>query len=205
MPPVEARSIPVAPLGNPAILGVASGQVLSPDTCAELVAGIDDGRWEDAVPVPPVHEAATGGSPADAPAPTAHQLSHRPAPQPFPADVMQAVAGAISVANSQHFRFDVTGLLDQDPPLMIRVGAGDPDQLVLDLRPTRSTRKLGALIPLSDGDRGGAPEFPTVNAAGPADIGFVTVYPAFLPYRIAPVASGHRLYLAVWAHGPHFR
>jgi hypothetical protein len=201
---VEARAVPswvrsgvpLAPLGNEHIVGVATGRLLDAAQCAAVVTAVE------AAPVPPAPERVdASGSVA---------LLGAPLPIETAQWLLPLLGQAVTVANNQHFRFELTGLLAHDPPVVVRMGPDDSDvagptgRLFSDLLPTASTRKLTVVLPLSDGS-GGVPEFPALGKAGADPAGELSIFPSYLSYRLGAVAGEPRWLLWARVHGPHFQ
>jgi hypothetical protein len=117
------------------------------------------------------------------------------------------IGQAVTTANNQHFRFELTGIVAADAPVVLRVEPDD-DELtslaITDLLPTASTRKLTVVLTLTDGT-GGLPEFPALDKAAAGSAGEVSIFPSYLTYRLPPVTGEPRGSLWVRVHGPHFR
>jgi hypothetical protein len=189
-PPAWARTgVQLNPLGNEYVVGVASGRVFSDEQCAALVEAMDASAW--------TRGQGTDGAPAS-------PVAAQPLPDDVAAWALPLVVKGAGLANSQHFRFDVVGLLDRDPAVVARHEEPPPAALLTDLLPARSTRKLTAVVPLSPGT-GGAPVFPALGKHCADEPGVMSAFPSYLTYQLSAVEGGPRLFLWAWVHGPHFQ
>jgi hypothetical protein len=189
LPRWAQQGVAVAPLSNEFVVGVASAPLLSPEQCADLRATLSEEGW---LPGP----ARPGQAPHFEVQPLAAEAVEW---------VLPIIGHAVSLANNQHFRFELTGMLGFDPPGTSRLAAGvDDSELRSDISADHSTRKLVAVIPLDEGE-GGVPEFPALGKQCNDGIGVMSAFPAYLTYRLRAAGGSGRLLLWSWVHGPHFR
>jgi hypothetical protein len=189
--PWVATGVPLAPLGNADVVGVASGRLLDADQCHAVLDGV----------------AAASRPPPEPDASEVAALTGRIVPDAVGAWLLPMIGQAVTVANNQHFRFELTGILAPDPPLVITVTAvdgGEGDRLFCDLGPAVSTRKLSIVLPLEDGV-GGMPEFPALAKTCSGTAGEVSIFPSYLAYRLVAVEGAPRPFLWARVHGPHFQ
>lgn len=125
--------------------------------------------------------------------------------------ILDRIIGTVTAANRTHFGFDLTEFAEQAQIAWYDAGAGGHFDWHVDIGDGRLARmrKLTLVVQLTDGAdyEGGTLE---VNAAGHGAAvgrarGSATLFPAFMPHRVAPVTRGARYSLTIWVHGPDFR
>lgn len=165
------------PPGNPRIHGLASGRVLSPDEAAALAGAFD-----------PVGGAAASG--ADV------RLD----------DVVDQLAAMTAQANTEYFRFELTGVVGEGEPRFLHVAeSGSLADYDVGLTGDESTRKLVVLLALAiDGTTAddATIDLPVAGKSNPLKPGMAYVWPAFLDATWSAPNGVHLLVLH--AHGPAF-
>jgi len=111
-------------------------------------------------------------------------------------------------ANNARFKFQLSGFLDIDAPMVMKYGKGGHYDWHTDLGNKVCHRKLSFSLQLSDPKdyEGGDIEWIGSNVDKEAirQKGVITVYPSFLPHRITKVTKGTRYAIVGWIHGPTF-
>ncbi len=102
---------------------------------------------------------------------------------------------ATKAANDGYFRFTLHGFRDHDPPVVVVLGSDRPT--TVDLHADTSTRKLTAVVALTDGAR---VRFPHRVEDQPIEIGGLVMFPSFVPYELSAGA-----WLIARVLGPSFR
>lgn len=181
------------PLGNPGAFTVAAAEFSSSDECAVLRDSIDFDGFE------PVTMSRDGQLVRDVQA-IGVDFSTQP-------EFLDKIVDTLNAVNDLHFRFDLFGVLDQDPPVLVlyRPGQGHyhwhPDAAT-----TSPMRKLTFTLQLSEPDsyEGGDLE---VQGFGTStrEAGSMSIFPSFFWHRVTPVTAGERLALVGWMHGASFR
>jgi PKHD-type hydroxylase len=181
------------PLGNPGAFTVAAAEFSSSEECAVLRDSIDVDAFE------PVTMERDGERVRDV-----QVLGIDFSAQP---EFLDKIVGTLNAVNDLHFRCDLFGVVDEDPPVLVlyRPGQGHygwhPDAAT-----TSPLRKLTFTLQLSEADsyEGGDLE---VQGFGPTnrEVGSMTIFPSFFWHRVTPVTAGERLALVGWMHGPSFR
>ncbi len=106
--------IRLPPMTNSWVLGLATAQVIDPDTAVQLGSALQEGRTDEA-----------------------QQL-------------IDPAVRALHIANSEYFRFDLSGAIGSAEPNLISFERGaSMRRLGLGLHPDRSDRKLVALLVLA--------------------------------------------------------
>jgi len=190
--PVIARNAEVA--------NVYAMRLFDRDQCEHLLAAVPPDAWEE----------GRAYGPADGSMGQLRSVEQQVLPGgdegPLP-----AILAAVRRLNAEHWRFDLDGLVAEDPPVLLRYdgGRGDLFDWHVDLGPLNPTRKLSFSIQLDDGDAydGGDLEF--VNLRFPAGTlrarGTMVVFPSFLCHRVTATTRGRRHAVVGWVHGPAFR
>lgn len=181
------------PLGNPGAFTVADAVFSSKEECALLRNSIDLDAFQPVTMTRDdrlVRDVQTMGIDFTA--------------QP---EFLNKIVGTLNAVNDMHFRFDVHGVLDEDPPVLAlyRPGQGHYDWHP-DAATTSPLRKLTFTLQLSEADsyEGGDLEIQGFGTAK-REVGSMIFFPSFFWHRITPVTSGERLALVGWVHGASFR
>lgn len=168
---------PLPPPGNPMIHGLASGRVLTADQAADMAATLD-----------PVGSADAAGAYA------------------LLADVVGQLAAIAAQANTEYFRFELTGVVGEGEPRVLNVAeSGSLADHDVGLTGDESTRKLVVLLALaSDGTTadGVTIDLPIAGKSNPLEPGMAYVWPAFLDATLS--APHGASVLVLHAHGPAF-
>ena len=114
----------------------------------------------------------------------------------------------VKQANNARFKFDVSGFLDVDAPMIMRYEKGSHYDWHIDAGNSVPHRKLSFTIQLSDPEDyvGGDMEFIGTNVHKEAlrQKGTCIIFPSFLPHRITKVTKGKRFAIVGWIHGPTY-
>jgi PKHD-type hydroxylase len=112
-------------------------------------------------------------------------------------------------ANNARFKFDLSGFLDIDAPMIMRYKKGHYYDWHIDTGNSVCHRKLSFSIQLSDSKdyEGGDIEFlgSKVKKEEFRQKGVAIIFPSFLPHRITKVTKGVRHAIVGWIHGPTFK
>lgn len=112
-------------------------------------------------------------------------------------------------ANNARFKFDLSGFLDVDAPMVMRYSKGSHYDWHVDTGNAVCHRKLSFSIQLSDSKdyEGGDIEFlgTKVKTDEFRQKGMAIIFPSFLPHRITKVTKGVRHAIVGWIHGPTFK
>lgn len=131
-------------------------------------------------------------------------MSHLFAPSPEKELIGAMLNQIFSSCNQDYFQFKLSIITE---PLLLEYGPDGFYDWHLDLGPgLHSTRKLSCVILLSDPKdyEGGRLQLIKAENELPNEQGTVIVFPSFLLHRVAPVLSGTRWTIAVWAIGEPF-
>tara|TARA_B100001964_G_scaffold239674_1_gene307758 strand:- start:222 stop:884 length:663 start_codon:yes stop_codon:yes gene_type:complete len=114
----------------------------------------------------------------------------------------------VKQANNARFKFDISGFLDVDAPMIMKYEKGNHYDWHIDAGNSVPHRKLSFTIQLSDPKDyvGGDIEFigTTVNKEALRQKGTCVIFPSFLPHRINKVTKGTRYVIVGWVHGPTY-
>ena len=112
-------------------------------------------------------------------------------------------------ANNARFKFDMSGFLDVDAPMIMKYTKGGHYDWHVDSGNSVCHRKLSFTIQLSDDKDyvGGDVEFigTKVDTNAFRQKGVLIIYPSFLPHRVTKVTKGTRHAIVGWIHGPTFK
>ena len=112
-------------------------------------------------------------------------------------------------ANNARYKFDMSGFLDVDAPMLMKYEKGGHYDWHVDTGNAVCHRKLSFTIQLSDPKdyQGGDIEFigSKVDKEAFRQRGVCIIYPSFLPHRITKVTKGVRHAIVGWIHGPTFK
>ena len=112
-------------------------------------------------------------------------------------------------ANNARFKFDMSGFLDVDAPMIMKYTKGGHYDWHVDSGNSVCHRKLSFTIQLSDDKDyvGGDVEFigTKVDSKAFRQKGVLIIYPSFLPHRVTKVTKGTRHAIVGWIHGPTFK
>lgn len=193
---------PLPPRANAGYLGVSSIPLFTAAECDRLIEMCSDG-WRPAGITGYERE---GRSPVR---PNVRSALSQRLPVDGKGWPLTSVSDAVARANSDRYRFDLTGYLDRDPPSVLFYESSVVDHFRphRDAGPEFATRKLSCTVQLSDPSEyeGGALVFPEDHGMADRTRGMLTVFPSFLIHEVTPVVAGSRYVLVAWVHGPSFR
>lgn len=193
------------PLGNPSILDVVTGTAFEVETCERLASALDPKLWRRACVAPPSGRLPASGLVRE----DERKVYEQPIPGPMISEILDTVMDLITIANGEHFRFDLTGFQKDDEPMILRYDGASRDFFVphFDIAQRFSTRKLSFTVQLSpaSGYEGGDLVFPVAPRVAARGQGDITIFPAWRTHLVEPVTCGERLALVGWVHGPTFR
>ena len=198
---------PVSPVRNLSIASMVALQIFQPEDCQRLIDAANPERWEEGQ-VGVLDERRTNYG-REAQARSMRQQLLPVFKDAFPLNV---VAQAVSDANSERWRFELTGFVTEDRPWLMRYEGGRKDHFDwhVDLgQSVNASRKLAFSIQLSDEKdyEGGDLEFLNVRfeQAALRKRGTMVLFPAFWTHRVTPTTRGVRYAAVGWVHGPSFR
>ena len=162
--------IPLPPMTNSRILGLASAAVVDPDSASQLRSALEGGTTD---------EVQRLASPA---------------------------AQALHGANSEYFRFDLSGAIGADEPKLIGFGPGlSMRRLGLGLHPDRSDRKLVALLVLATTGANPRLVLDQPNKSVDAAPGLLVMVPSYCDLAFTGDEDGQVTVAAFHAFGRAFR
>ena len=111
-------------------------------------------------------------------------------------------------ANEVRFKFDVSGFMNYDAPMIMEYGKGCHYDWHIDVGKAVPNRKLSFTIQLSKPEdyEGGDLEFlgTETNTDAFRQQGTCIIFPSFLAHKVTKVKSGTRLAIVGWIHGPTY-
>ena len=111
-------------------------------------------------------------------------------------------------ANEARYKFDVSGFMNYDAPMIMEYGKGCHYDWHIDVGKAVPNRKLSFTIQLSKPEdyEGGDLEFlgTEINTDAFRQQGTCIIFPSFLAHRVSKVKSGTRLAIVGWIHGPTY-
>ena len=111
-------------------------------------------------------------------------------------------------ANEARYKFDVSGFMNYDAPMIMEYGKGCHYDWHIDVGKAVPNRKLSFTIQLSKPEdyEGGDLEFlgTETNTDAFRQQGTCIIFPSFLAHRVSKVKSGTRLAIVGWIPGPTY-
>lgn len=111
-------------------------------------------------------------------------------------------------ANEARYKFDVSGFMNYDAPMIMEYGKGCHYDWHIDVGKAVPNRKLSFTIQLSNPEdyEGGDLEFLGSETKSDAfrQQGTCIIFPSFLAHRVSKVKSGTRMAIVGWIHGPTY-
>lgn len=196
LPWALATSLP--PPGNAMVLNCATVDLLSPEACRAAVDACTDTGWSDGAIAP----TELGG---DMRITEYRRVRIHPVADAHHA-IIRSVVAAVHSLNDRLWRFDITGIVGNDGPSVMRYEAGwghyheHPD-----IGPHAPTRKLSFTVQLSDPSDFDGGELVVGGETLSPKVGALHVFPSYLPHEVHKVVRGRRLVLVGWMHGATFR
>lgn len=193
------------PTENPTFMAVATAALLMPEECERVIKTAKVEQWNEG-------QLASNSGVVDSPV---GQTTRSVLQQRLPSDAIWALAKVlhqVSALNSRFHRFDLAGISQMDPAMLLKYEAQRTDHYEwhVDSGPSNSSRKLSFSLQLSapeDYDGGELEFLPPVDCDGQGmrSRGALIVFPAFHLHRVTPLTRGTRHALVGWLHGNAFR
>ena len=112
-------------------------------------------------------------------------------------------------ANEARFKFDVSGFMNYDAPMIMEYSKGCHYDWHIDVGKAVPNRKLSYTIQLSKPDdyEGGDLEFlgTETNTEAFRQQGTCIIFPSFLAHKVTKVKNGTRYAVVGWVHGPTYK
>jgi PKHD-type hydroxylase len=196
--------IPALPARNPGVGGIRYERCFSAAECDRIVGSAEREGWQ---------EGGVGGygSNSEVVREVRSVLEQR-----LPIDAkgfpVARIVSEICRINSELWHFDLSGIVADDMPCLMRYRSSNRDKFEwhLDMgRGISASRKLGFTVQLSEGGayEGGDLEFHNIDgrAMPLREKGTLVAFPAYWLHRVTPVTRGVRHVIVGWVHGPSFR
>jgi PKHD-type hydroxylase len=192
---------------NVRVVDVATVPLLGASECAEVVAACPADAWS-----PARRRGATsadvlsGRVPERFVDPQAKSRLEQQLPGGASGEVARRLVARVLEINDEVFRFRVVGVEEPIRVLCYRGASADHQVEHVDLGPIHPLRKLAFSILLTDPAEftGGDLVFSGTPFERARAQGTLTVFPSFLPHRVAPMESGERHVIVGWLLGPTF-
>lgn len=215
VPAGQPIAFPTRPLANPHFHRAVSSPLFSAGQCDRIVEALNPESWTrstylnsaDDLAASAYHGLGAAGRLArDDGGPRRSLEQGVPLFGRWPLD---AIVEAVSIANMAHFRFDLTGIAEFDPPTVVKYSGEDRGHFErhVDIVAPLATRKLSFIVQLSDPSEyvGGRLVFSDIDGTASEERGSMTVFPSFAAHEVVPLVRGERLVVVGWVHGPSFR
>jgi len=196
--------IPALPVRNPGLCDIRGEQIFSDAECDEIRRSGERQGWREG-------KVGTYG-PGTVASAVRNVLEQTLPLDPTSGLPLSRIVAEISRMNSLLWYFDLTGIVPDDPAMLLsyRGASGDHYDWHIDIGGgCTASRKLGFTVQLSASSEyvGGDLEFRTI--AGDREAfrrkGLMLVFPAYWLHRVTPVTKGNRQVIVGWIHGPSFR
>lgn len=200
--PEALRDVVAGMRSNPHIVDVSTTPLLTPEECAEILAGLDPGAWGE---MTVMIDDGAGGPPRPTAVPAVRRGRIRPVPGGPHGALATRIATRVHEVNRDVYGFRVVGV--EDEMRVLWYGSEEQGGYVAhsDIGPASPTRKLSFSLLLSDpesyegGDLCFDGPFPLARVQGT-----LTVFPSFLSHSVAPVTAGDRFAIVGFVLGPSF-
>ena len=179
--------------------------LLSPEECAEIVAGLDDDGWREMEVWAAAPEAAARGAHRREALPDVRRGRLRTAPGGNNGELVRRITEQVFDVNRRIYRFRLVGVEHSVQLLWYSGESADGYIAHMDIGPSASLRKLSFSLLLSDpatfdgGDLAFGAPFALARAQGT-----LTIFPSFLQHAVTPVTRGDRHAVVGFAIGPAF-
>jgi len=118
------------------------------------------------------------------------------------------VISAAKQINDNRYKFDISGILETDGPVVMKYDVGGHYDWHIDVGKKVANRKLSFIIQLSDPTTYEGGDIEIMDAKIKTEVlraqGNITFFPSFIPHKITKVTKGERLSIVGWIHGSTF-
>ena len=197
---------PTTPVRNQCVSLAFHKIAFSPEECQALINSVDQSAWM---------EGKVGGHGKLGEfleVPEARSCREQQLPIGANGYPINRIVQQLCQANSDGWKFDLSGLVGDDMPYIMRYdadGRGHNDWHVDIGQAANASRKLAFTVQLSDPDSydGGDLSFHNmqVDAQVVRKLGNMTIFPTYWLHRVSPITRGSRFAIVGWVHGPSFR
>tara|TARA_Y100001970_G_scaffold294256_1_gene449252 strand:- start:42508 stop:43113 length:606 start_codon:yes stop_codon:yes gene_type:complete len=198
--------LPALPLRNPNVGMVYNFVHFSEEECDQIIKSAKEDQWQ-AGGVGGYGDKGTGSVQNDARSCTEQRLPVGQAGWP-----LSKIMFEICNINSQAWRFELGGFVNDDMPYLMRYQATKKDHVDwhMDMgQGQNASRKLGFSIQLTDPSEyeGGNLEFHNISVDQKTlrARGTLVLFPAYWLHRVTNVTKGERMVVVGWVHGPSYR
>lgn len=123
--------------------------------------------------------------------------------------VWDKISNIVSVANAEHFNYDISGICHSLQLIHYDSQESVPGHYDwhIDAGPGSTTahRKISLTVQLSDPETYKGCDLEVWDHGGhivaPKEQGCVNLFPSYMPHKVAPIEQGERYALVVWIHG----
>ncbi len=197
---------PALPVRNQCV-GIAYHKLaFTPEECQEIIKTASEAAWEEGL------VGGHGGPGEFMKVPKVRSCREQRLPVQNNGYPVSRIVAELCQANSDGWKFELSGLVEDDLPWIMRYdagGAGHYDWHVDLGQAANASRKLAFSLQLSDPSSydGGDLSFHNMNLdpAMVRQIGMMTIFPTYWLHRVSHVTRGIRYAVVGWVHGPSFR
>lgn len=189
---IENKSI----LSNKNISQAIHVQLLNSDQCKAIINSVETELWEN------------GGVSGNPSVKYLRKVKTQPLPVGQNGWPYTIINELLQFVNKEKYKFDCSGILDNDLPQILKYEQGDYFDWHIDVGAEYPTRKLSFIIQLSDEKdyEGGDVEILNGKLVPSAKKqGSVIIFPSYLTHKIKEVSKGTRYSIVGWIHGNSFK
>lgn len=122
--------------------------------------------------------------------------------------IMDIIA-AIKNINQQKYQFDLSGIMDNDGPVVMKYNVDGHYDWHIDIGKNVSNRKISFIIQLTDPSTYEGGDIEVLNATLKKDLfkeqGNLIIFPSYIPHKIHKITKGERVSIVGWIHGNSFK
>ncbi len=197
---------PAMPVRNQCVSIAFHKVAFSPEECQGIIESADKSAWLEGT-------VGGHGKPGEfQEKPEIRSCREQPLPINPDGYPINRIFSELCQANSDGWKFELSGLVADDVPYIMRydAGGGGHYDWHVDLgQAANASRKLAFSLQLSESDsyEGGDLSFYNMNLDQNLlrQIGALTIFPAYWLHRVTPITRGVRYAVVGWVHGPSFR
>lgn len=171
-------------------------QLLSSEQCNSIIKSVENELWED------------GGVSGNPEVKYVRKVKTQPLPVGQSGWPYTIINELMQFVNKEKYKFDCTGILDNDLPQILKYEENDYFDWHIDVGSEYPTRKLSFIIQLSDEKdyEGGDVELLNAKLTPLAKKqGSVIIFPSYLTHKISKIVKGTRYSIVGWIHGNSFK
>ena len=171
-------------------------QLLNPEQCKSIINSVETELWED------------GGVSGNPDVKYLRKVKTQALPVGQNGWPYTIINELLQFVNKEKYKFDCTGILDNDLPQILKYEENDYFDWHIDVGNEYPTRKLSFIIQLSDEKDYEGGDIEMLNAKlTPLSKkqGSVIIFPSYLTHKIKKITKGTRYSIVGWIHGNSFK